>query len=108
MRAMPPRKRANGLNGWRRVQECRNTGDFTPETYTVCDWDKLLIELHLTEEQALMAVVCGDVSGHKLRLFALRFCQHRYIPEDVLSFLQLTKSSGEGALAIQSSFETDG
>jgi DNA-directed RNA polymerase subunit N (RpoN/RPB10) len=55
-----------------------------------------------------MAVECGDVIGQKLRIFVRRVCQQRYIPEDVLSFLQLTKNSGDGPLAIQSLYDTEG
>jgi hypothetical protein len=96
-------KGATGFNGWRSVQERRKTGDFMPETHAVCSWDKLLSELQLTEEQALMAVACGDVLGQKLQIFVRRVCQERYVPEDVLSVLKLTERSGYGALAIQSS-----
>jgi hypothetical protein len=101
-------KGAIGFNGWRRVQESRKTGDFIPETHAVCGWDKLLSEMQLTEEQALMAVECGDVLGQKLRIFVRRVCQQRYVPENVLSVLELTERSGYGALAIQSSYEMEG
>jgi hypothetical protein len=101
-------KGAMGFNGWRSVQESRQTDDFVPETHAACGWDKLLSEMQLTEEQALMAVECGDVLGQKLRVFVRRVCRERYVPEDVLSILKLTKSSGEGALAIQSSSNTEG
>jgi hypothetical protein len=107
MTEMPPTKGAIGFNSRQRVQVRRKTGDFMPETHEVCGWDKLLSELQLTEEQALMSVVCGDVQGQKLRIFVRRVCQQRYVPEDVLSLLQLTKSSGDGPLAIQSSYDTE-
>jgi hypothetical protein len=101
-------KESTGFNCRRSVQERRKTGEFLPETHEVCGWDKLLSELQLTEEQALMAVVCGDVQGQKLRIFVRRVCQQRYIPEDVLSVLHLTKNSGDGPLAIQSSNDMEG
>ena len=100
MTELPPTKGAIGFNDWRSGQERRNTGDFIPETHAVCGWDKLLSEMQLTEEQALIAVECGDVLGQKPRIFVRRVCQQRYVPEDVLSVLELTKSSGDGALAI--------
>ena len=108
MTGMPPIKGATGFNGWRSIQERRKIGDSIPETPAVCGWDKLLSEMQLTEEQALMAVECGDVLGQKLRIFVLRVCNERYVPEDVLSVLKLTKRSGDGALAIQSSYDTEG
>ena len=108
MKELPPIKGAIGFNGSRSVQEGRKTGDFIPETHAVCGWDKLLSEMQLTEEQALMAVECGDVLGQKLRIFVLRVCNQQYVPEDVLSVLKLTKRSGDGALAIQSSYDTEG
>jgi len=92
---------ATGFNGWRRVQERRKTGDFMPETHSICGWDKLLSELQLTEEEAMTAVGRGDELGQKLRIFVWRVCQERYIPEDVLCLLQLTRRSGVGALTIQ-------
>jgi hypothetical protein len=101
-------KGAMGFNSWRGVQVRRKTGDFMPETHAACGWDKLLSEMQLTEEQALMAVECGDVLGQKLRVFVRRVCRERYVPEDVLSVLKLTKSSGEGALALQSSNDAEG
>jgi hypothetical protein len=101
-------KGATGFNSWGRVQERRKTGDFIPETHAVCSWDKLLSELQLTEEQAVMAVARGDVLGQKLRVFVRRVCQERYVPEDVLGLLELTKSSGDGALTIHSSYDTEG
>jgi hypothetical protein len=108
MTELPPTKGTIGFNGWRSVQGGRKTGDFIPETHAVCGWDKLLSEMQLTEEQALMAVECGDVLGQKLRIFVLRVCNQQYVPEDVLSVLKLTKRSGDGALAIQSSYDTEG
>lgn len=108
MTELPPTKGAVGFNGWRSVQKSRKTGDFIPETHAICSWDKLLSEMQLSEEQALMAVERGDVLGQKLRIFIRRVCQQRYVPEDVLSVLKLTQSSGEGALAIQSSSNTEG
>jgi hypothetical protein len=66
---MPPMKGTIGFNGWRSVQESRKTGYFIPETHAVCGWYKLLSEMELTEEQALIAVECGDVLGQKLRNF---------------------------------------
>ena len=102
MTVIPAMNGAPGFNGWRRVQERRKTGDFVPEAHSICGWDKLLSELQLTEEQALTAVECGDVLGQKLRVFVRRVCQERYIPEDVLCLLQLTRRSGGGALTFQS------
>ena len=64
--------------------------------------------MELTEEQALTAVERGDVLGQKLRVFVQRVCQQRYIPEDVLSILKLTKRSGDGALAIESLNDVEG
>jgi hypothetical protein len=108
MTGMPPMKGAIGFNGWRSVEQSRKAGYFIPETHAECGWDKLLSEMELTEEQASMAVACGDVLGQKLRSFARRVCQQRYVPEDVLSILKLTQSSGEGSLAIQSLNDVEG
>jgi hypothetical protein len=90
------------------IQDSRKTGDFIPETHASCSWGKLLSEMELTEEQALMAVACGDILGQKLRIFVRRVCQQRYVPEDVLSVLKLTQSSGYGSLAIQWSYDVEG
>ena len=98
---MLPTRGAIGFNGWHSGQDRRKTGDFVPETHTECGWDKLLREMDLTEEQALMAVECGDDLGQKLRIFVRRVCQQLYVPEDVLSVLKLSRSSGEGALTIR-------
>lgn len=102
MTRMPAMKGATGFNGWRHVQERRKTGDFMPETHSICGWDKLLSELQLSEEQAMTAMECGNELGQKLRIFVRRVCQERYIPEDVLCLLQLTWRSGVGALTLQS------
>jgi hypothetical protein len=57
---------------------------FNPETHVVCGWNKLLNELHLTEEAARLAVATNDQLGTKLRMFVLRVHRARYVPEDVL------------------------
>jgi hypothetical protein len=110
MTRMPAMKGATGFNGWRHVQERRKACDFTPETHSICGSDKLLSELQVSEEQAMMAVECGDELGQKLRIFVRRVCQERYIPEHVLCLLQLTRRSGFGALmqALISGFSDDG
>jgi hypothetical protein len=108
MTELPPTKGAIGFNGWRSVPKSRETGGFIPEMHAVCGWDKLLSEMELTEEQALMAVECGDALGQKLLVFVRSVCQQQYVPEDVLSVLKLTKRSRDGALAIQSSYDTEG
>jgi hypothetical protein len=102
MKGPPAMNVVTGFNGWHRVQERRKTGDFAPEAHSICEWDKLLSEFQLNEEQALRAVECGDQLGQKLRIFVRRVCQERYIPEDVLCVLQLTRRSGGGALTFQS------
>ena len=84
-------------SGWRRTA----CGTFLPEMHVACDWDKLLSELHLTEEEALLAVATNDKLGTKLRVFARRVHQGRYVPEDVLTLLNLSLESGNGSLAIQ-------
>ena len=76
-------------------------GTFLPEMRVACGWDKLLNELHLTEEAALLAVAMNDKCGIKLREFARRMCQARYVPEDVLILLDLNRKSGDGSLALQ-------
>jgi hypothetical protein len=43
--------------------ESRKTGDFIPETHAVCGWDKLLGEMELNEEQALMGWNAETYSG---------------------------------------------
>jgi hypothetical protein len=76
-------------------------GTFNPETHVVCGWNKLLNELHLTEEAALLAVATNDKLGIKLRVFARRVHRARYVPEDVLTLLNLSRGSGNGSLAIR-------
>jgi hypothetical protein len=61
-------------------------GIFNPETHVVCSWNKLLNELHLTEEAALLAVATNDDLGAKLRTFAARaprtLCSRRRVNAD--------------------------
>ena len=84
-------------SGWRRT----TFGTFLPEMHVACDWDKLLSELHLTEDEALLAVATNDKLGIKLRVFARRVHRARYVPEDVLTLMNLSRESGDGSLAIQ-------
>ena len=76
-------------------------GIFNPETHVVCSWNKLLNELHLTEEAALLAVATNDDLGAKLRTFVLRVHHAHYVPEDVLMLMKLGRESGDGSLAIR-------
>jgi len=68
-------------------------GAFIPEMHVVCGWDKLLVELDLTEEAARLAVARNDKLGAKLRTFALRVHRVRYVPENVLVLLDLSRAS---------------
>ena len=74
---------------------------FNPQTHAACDWSKLLNDLHLTEEAALLAVAANDTLGAKLRVFVRRVHRVRYIPEDVLMLLNLNKESGAGSLHVR-------
>jgi hypothetical protein len=76
-------------------------GIFNPEMRVVCGWDKLLNELHLTGEEAVLAVARNDKLGTKLRRFARRVHRARYVPEDVLLLLDLDRKSGDGSLSLQ-------
>ena len=83
-------------SGWRR----RNfpgqvQGTFNPETHAVCGWNKLLNELHLTEEEAVLSVATNDKLGAKLRVFVQRVHRAHYVPEDVLTLLKLGRESGD-------------
>ena len=49
---------SSGSDGWRSVEQSRKAGYFIPETHAVYGWDKLLSEMELTEEQALMECTC--------------------------------------------------
>jgi hypothetical protein len=88
-------------SGWHRTVFGQAHGIFNPEMHVVCGWDKLLRELHLTEEAALLAVATNDKLGIKLRVFARRVYRARYVPEDVLTLLNLSRESGDGSLALQ-------
>jgi hypothetical protein len=76
-------------------------GTFNPEMHVVCGWNKLLDELHLTEEAARLAVAANDTLGANPRVFAWRVHRARYVPEDVLILLDLNRKSGDGSLALQ-------
>jgi hypothetical protein len=88
-------------SGWHRTVFGQMGGIFLPEMHVVCGWDKLLNELHLTEEAALLAVATNDKPGAKLRTFVRRVHRGRYVPEDVLILLHLNRESGDGSLALQ-------
>lgn len=66
----------------------------------MCGWSKLLTELHLTEETARLAVATNDTPGANLRTFVRRVHRGRYVPEDVLALLNLSRESGDGPLAV--------
>ena len=74
---------------------------FNPDTHVVCGWSKLLNEMHLTEDAALLAVATNDKLGTKLGTFVRRVHRARYVPEDVLTLLGLSRESGDGSLAVQ-------
>jgi len=83
-------------SGWHRTVFGPARGIFNPEMHVICGWDKLLNELHLTEEAALLAVTTNGKLGIKLRVFARREFRARYVPEDVLILLDLNRESGYG------------
>ena len=74
---------------------------FNPQTHAACDWNKLLNELHLTEEAALLAMAANDTLGAKLRVFVRRVHRAHYVPEDVLTLLHLGRESGDGSLTLR-------
>jgi hypothetical protein len=88
-------------SGWHHTVFGQAQGIFNPEAHVVCGWNKLLNELHLTEEAALYAVATNDKLGAKLRMFARRVFRERYVPEDVLLLLDLNRKSGDGGLSLQ-------
>jgi hypothetical protein len=85
--------------GWRRTAFGQGHSTFVPEIHAPCNWNTLLRELQLTEEEALLAVVKNDVLGKKLRVFARRVYRVRYVPEDVLMLLDLNRASEGGSLS---------
>src|ERR1700739_4633121 len=87
--------------GWHRTVFGQVRGAFQPELHVICGWDKLLNEMHLTEEAALLAVATNGALGMKLRGFARREFRVRFVPEDVLILLDLNRQSGDGSLALQ-------
>jgi hypothetical protein len=88
-------------SGWHRTVFGQVQGTFLPQMHVACGWDKLLNELHLTDEAALSAVATNDKAGMKLRRFARRVHRARYVPEDVLLLLDLNRKSGDGSLSLQ-------
>ena len=87
-------------SGWHRTAFGQVQGTFIPEMHVACDWDKLLDELHLTEEAARLAVATNDKLGANLRVFVPRMHRARYVPEDVLTLLNLSRESRDGPLAV--------
>ena len=96
MQGNPPKD-----TGWHRTVFGQVQGAFQAELRVICGWDKLLNELHLTEEAALSAVAENGALGTKLREFARREFRARFVPEDVLILLDLNRQSGDGSLALQ-------
>lgn len=54
-----------------------------------CAWDELLRELGADDELAMQLVRQNNACGDKVRAYAARFFERRYVPEPVLAALGL-------------------
>lgn len=84
---------ASYLTPWR----ARQIGVLIPETVETTRWDKLLVELGLTEPEAIDAIIQNREGGHSIRRFAENCGRDHFIPEDILRALHLQRKAGEGS-----------